>query len=322
MSYFAIEFSELLNPGVRVQSLQAIIHLSSAPLQNRLRVVLFASTQDVWSLVGDLSRFPEYSAGLEQVEVKLRAEGEVEDHPSEYVCHFKPTAPGVAGVTHRERVRWFESGRGYASTPEADNVFGLRDALNIVTIDAHPNGSLLTWDEFFDAADVEFNRTAYDQAFADIADRLIARFGGQVVERYAADAFNRTTSTSDAARAVAAFVRAMNRGDLEAALAFYERDAVLLAQPAQLARGIDEIREALRGFIALRPTLITQAADTWLCGDVALYVARWSLTGLAPDGAVVNMSGVSADVLRRRDGRWLIAVDNPWGSSALAGEPS
>jgi uncharacterized protein (TIGR02246 family) len=176
---------------------------------------------------------------------------------------------------------------------------------------------LLTWDEFFDADDVELNRTAYDQAFADIGERLIARFGGRVLERYAGDTLNVRESSTGAAETVAAFVRAMNRGDLDTALGFYARDAVLLAQPNQLLRGIDEIREALRGFIALRPTLVTEAADTWLSGDVALYVGRWSLTGIAPDGAVVNMSGESTDVLRRHDGRWLIAIDNPWGVRSL-----
>jgi ketosteroid isomerase-like protein len=30
------------------------------------------------------------------------------------------------------------------------------------------------------------------------------------------------------------------------------------------------------------------------------------------------MGGVSSDVLRRQhDGRWLIAVDNPWGATIL-----
>ncbi len=219
---------------------------------------------------------------------------------------------------HRENVRWFESGRGYASSPDADNVFGLRDALNVVTVDAHPNGAVVTWDEFFNAQDVEFNRTAYDQAFADIADRLIARFGGRVLERYAGEKVNGSTSMTDPHGTVAAFARAMNRGDLEAALAFYEPDAVLLAQPDQLARGSAEIRAALHGFVALRPTLVTEAASAWQSGDIALYAGRWSLTGIAPDGAVVNMSGESTDVLRRqRDGRWLIAVDNPWGVKAL-----
>lgn len=265
----------------------SITRLTNAPLRNRIRATLSAPMPDVWSLVGDLHRLPEYSAGLDHVDVAAQSDG----RPAEFVCHFRPTATGAAGIRHREEIRWFEPGHGYASSPEANNAFGLRDALNIVTLDPHPNGTLLTWDEFFDAEDVEFNRSSYDQAFADIAERLIARFGGRVIERYAGDAVN--SSESDPAGAVAAFVRAMNRGDLEAALGFYEPDAVLLAQPNQLARGIDAISEALRGFIALRPTLVTHASDTWQSADTALYVGRWSLTGIAPDGAVVNMRGES-----------------------------
>ncbi len=291
----------------------AISRLTNSPLRNRIRLALSAPKQDVWSLVADLPRLTEYSAGLHRVDVTNRRDGS----PAEFVCHFKPAAAGAASITHREAIRWFESGHGYAASPDINNAFGLREALNILTVDPHPDGTLLTWDEYFNAEDVEFTRTAYDQAFSDIAERLIARFGGRVVERYAGDGVNGSESISDPAGTVAAFVRAMNRGDLNAALGFYTQDAVLLSQPNQLARGIDEISAALRSFIALRPTLVTEAASTWLAGDVALYVGRWSLTGVASDGGVVNMRGESTDVLHRLDDRWLIAVDNPWGASAL-----
>src|SRR3989475_9403036 len=46
---------------------------------------------------------------------------------------------------------------------------------------------------------------------------------------------------------------AINRGDLEAALALYEPNAVLVVQPGQLACGATQLREALARFIALEP---------------------------------------------------------------------
>lgn len=39
---------------------------TSSPLRNRIRVELEAPVSTVWELVGDLSRFPEYSVGLER----------------------------------------------------------------------------------------------------------------------------------------------------------------------------------------------------------------------------------------------------------------
>ena len=111
---------------------------------------------------------------------------------------------------------------------------------------------------------------------------------------------------------------ALNRGDLEAALALYEPDAVLVVQPGQLARGSAELRAALGQFIDLRPRLRSEAQNVVEVDDIALYMGRWTLHGTDPAGQAVSMGGESSDVLRRqRDGRWLIAIDNPWGARIL-----
>jgi uncharacterized protein (TIGR02246 family) len=111
---------------------------------------------------------------------------------------------------------------------------------------------------------------------------------------------------------------ALNRGDLDAALSLYEANAVLVAQPGQLARGSAELRAALRRFIDLKPRLTSQAQCVIESGDIALYTGRWTLQGMDPAGREVSMGGDSTDILRRQDdGRWLIAIDNPWGSQVL-----
>ena len=113
-------------------------------------------------------------------------------------------------------------------------------------------------------------------------------------------------------------VEAMNRGNVEGALALYEQDAVLMVQPGQLARGSAQLREALSGFIALKAVLQSEAQQVIEAGDVALYISRWTLRGVDPAGKAIVMGGESADILRRqRDGRWLIALDNPWGVQIL-----
>jgi uncharacterized protein (TIGR02246 family) len=111
---------------------------------------------------------------------------------------------------------------------------------------------------------------------------------------------------------------AINRGDLEAALALYEPNAVLVAQPGQLARGSTELRAALGRFIGLKSELRSETQSVIEVDDMALYTGRWTLRGTDPSGQTTTMGGVSSDVLRRqRDGRWLIAVDNPWGAKIL-----
>jgi uncharacterized protein (TIGR02246 family) len=290
----------------------AIATLTPAPLRNRIRAELHAPPSEVWALIGDLARFPEYSAGLERVEATIASDGGC----TEYVCHFKPPTDGEPGIVELNVMRWYEPGRGYASSGEPGNAFGLSDDLNLVTLQPASGGALLTWDEYFEAQDVDAMRASFDQALADTADRLIARFGGRLIERFAGD--GRAAAGPEAA--VARLTEAMNRGDLDAAAALYEPEAVLVDQPGKAAHGDDRIREALREFLGLRPTLIITASRVFEAGDLVLYLGRWRLTGIGPDGAPVTMHGESADVLRRQpDGRWLIVVDNPWGTALLPG---
>jgi uncharacterized protein (TIGR02246 family) len=113
-------------------------------------------------------------------------------------------------------------------------------------------------------------------------------------------------------------VEAFERQDVDAAISLYEPQAVIVAQPGQIASGTAAVRKALEGFISLKPKLKTISHQLVEAGDIALYCSKWTLTGTAPDGKRVEMSGMSSDVLRRQpDGRWLVAVDNPWGTSII-----
>jgi carbon monoxide dehydrogenase subunit G len=154
--------------------------LISSPLRNRWRVELTAPVADVWALIGDVARLPEYSSGLERVEPKCDQEGAV----TEYVCHFKPQEPGVSSIAHRELMRWYEPYRGFASSGEEGNAFGLMDDLNLVRLGPSKRGTLVTWEVYYDAGDLDRNKASSDEALADIAQHLIHRFGGAILERY------------------------------------------------------------------------------------------------------------------------------------------
>ena len=113
-------------------------------------------------------------------------------------------------------------------------------------------------------------------------------------------------------------VEAINQGNLDAAVACYEAQAILIYEPGQAAMGTKALREALGGFIAMKTVIVPEKQKITQTGDLALYTSKWSATGLGPNGAVIKMSGSSSDVLRRQaDGRWLIAIDNPFGAAIL-----
>jgi hypothetical protein len=152
---------------------------TSAPRRNHLALELAAPVTEVWALVGDLGRLPQYSAGLDRVAVEKDRQG----NPTAYVCHFKPMADGEQGIVSRDFIRWHEEGRGWASLAEEPNAFGARNSVHRVTVAPSAAGTTLTWDAHYDADDLDANRIPLDQAFADIGARLVARFGGRVVER-------------------------------------------------------------------------------------------------------------------------------------------
>jgi uncharacterized protein (TIGR02246 family) len=123
-----------------------------------------------------------------------------------------------------------------------------------------------------------------------------------------------TVTPADVIQEVAA---GLTEGDLDRVIALYEPDAAFAPQPGQSIRGIDAIREALAGFIALGPRMTGEIEKVLIAGDTALVCNRWGLTGRRPDGTAVEMGGTSADVVRRgADGRWRILIDDPWGTGA------
>lgn len=113
-------------------------------------------------------------------------------------------------------------------------------------------------------------------------------------------------------------VTAMNACDLEAAIALFEPGASFVIKPGVVVNGTAGIRQALEGFMALKPTLTIEAQQVVQAGDVAQYCARWNLKGIDPMGTTVQLGGRSSSILRRQaDGRWLFLVDNPWGTDIV-----
>lgn len=112
-------------------------------------------------------------------------------------------------------------------------------------------------------------------------------------------------------------IEALNTGDIEAALAFYEPGATFVPEPGKTATGLDAIREVLNGFLALKPRLTIEVPQVSESGDLALLCSRWTLKGTAPDGSPVDLAGQGAEVVRRQaDGTWLFVIDNPFAGIA------
>ena len=109
----------------------------------------------------------------------------------------------------------------------------------------------------------------------------------------------------------------LSAGDVDGAVALYEENATFAVRPDEVVCGGEAIRAALAQFAALEPRMEGEKVKVLEAGDTALVVNRWTLRGTTPDGQALEMAGTSADVLRRQDdGRWLVAIDDPWGGGA------
>ncbi len=104
-----------------------------------------------------------------------------------------------------------------------------------------------------------------------------------------------------------ALVRGVQRGDVEAMMAMYEPDAVLVPGPdAPPVRGRRPSRSPLRGFLGLGGTLSFTPRFWFLAGELALGSIAFVLEGgRDPEGNPVPLAGVTSEVVRRqRDGSW------------------
>jgi uncharacterized protein YndB with AHSA1/START domain len=153
--------------------------LTASPLRHRIRLDLNAPPREVWALVGDHARLPEYSAGIARVETT-----EPDSAAPGRLCYFHPMEGATEGLVVREVGRWYAPGIGYATSSEPGNPFGLKDDLSLITLEPTAAGTRFVWEQYYDADDLEAIRASFDEGLADIAERLVARFGGAVLERY------------------------------------------------------------------------------------------------------------------------------------------
>lgn len=124
--------------------------------------------------------------------------------------------------------------------------------------------------------------------------------------------------TSSPLNVITQLVIAMNAQDLETAMTLFEPGASFVMKPGVVVSGTAGIRQALEGFMALKPTLTIETQRIVQAGDVAQYCARWSINGINPEGAAVQLGGRSSSILRRQsNGKWLFLVDNPWGTDIV-----
>jgi uncharacterized protein (TIGR02246 family) len=102
--------------------------------------------------------------------------------------------------------------------------------------------------------------------------------------------------------------------DLDAMMRLFDPDAVWVSAEGDVVAGSDAIRDVFLDFLRLDATYETDDPQVAEADGVALLSARWRLHGTDADGAPVDITGRTADVLRRdAGGEWRYVIDSPFG---------
>ncbi|NEB10979.1 DUF4440 domain-containing protein [Streptomyces coelicoflavus] len=112
----------------------------------------------------------------------------------------------------------------------------------------------------------------------------------------------------------AVFARAFNSGLAAAVDRLFAPGAVFVTEPGTFVT--EEGRRAANAeFLALGVPIDLTLRHTYVHDDVALLIGDYVISGNAPDGSRVHLTGSATDVARRGpDGRWRYVIDNPSGT--------
>ena len=111
-----------------------------------------------------------------------------------------------------------------------------------------------------------------------------------------------------------AFERAFNAGDLDGLMALTDDSTIFVPQPGVQLTGADAAA-AQQQFMSIGLPISLTLRYVIEAGDLALVIADWTIKGTGADGKEVDLSGSTADVLRRGDDGWKFAIDNPFGTA-------
>jgi uncharacterized protein (TIGR02246 family) len=122
------------------------------------------------------------------------------------------------------------------------------------------------------------------------------------------------TSAQDPAQIHVLFCSAFNAGDVDALVALYEPNAVLIFK-GQPVTGLPAIRAAYQSIVARRSRMVLNTRSVVIFDEsLAVLHGEWTVEG--PAGAnEASRRGLSTEVVRcQADGSWRFVIDDPYTS--------
>lgn len=153
----------------------------SSPLRISLVMELNAPLAEVWKWIGDPSKMPQYSSGLDKVETIKDKNGQI----LEYTCYFKSPENNSSRIEHRSTVKVYEPFNGFISKDEEPNAFGLRNSFTCIQLEKLQNGNIkLIWNQYYESDDLRKAKAEFEFAFLEIGNNLKKKFDGNPFKIY------------------------------------------------------------------------------------------------------------------------------------------
>ena len=109
--------------------------------------------------------------------------------------------------------------------------------------------------------------------------------------------FNRQTE----AGAVAYFRHCIKNGDAEGALSCFHPEAVYIDRDGRELRGLEQIRLAMNEICSLKLDVQGETPHVIIVNDLAMWLDQWEMTGTAPDGHPIHMTGHTSCIMKKNE---------------------
>ncbi|WP_394751037.1 YybH family protein [Spongiimicrobium salis] len=123
-----------------------------------------------------------------------------------------------------------------------------------------------------------------------------------------------TTVQQQVIQAIEKMTKAFENKDIDAVMACYEPNAVVVFEPESPVSDANILRKMFTEMSNVNPKFTYSGHEVFVTGNIATHIAPWKMTAKAPDGTAIEQSGLSVAVLRKQEnGEWLMTIDNPHG---------
>ena len=111
------------------------------------------------------------------------------------------------------------------------------------------------------------------------------------------------------------FVACVTAGDLDGLVSLYEPGS-FVKRDGDVVMGREAIRSALQRLTQVATEIEIHVVKVVALEAIAVLYNDWTTRATSDDGRVLEANGRAIEIVRRQpDGRWLFAIDDPFGRS-------